>query len=63
MDSQQKAEKMERYLLKNQFPMECQELPLESLSQEELIVVNKCMSYQELNDDEFTLLKATINSS
>ena len=60
MDAQEKAAKMERHLLKTQFPMECQELPLEALSQEELIVVNKCMSYQELTDDEFTLLKATL---
>ena len=60
MDAQEKAAKMERHLLKTQFPMECQELPLEALNQEELIVVNKCMSYQELTDDEFTLLKATL---
>ena len=60
MNSQEKAEKMERHLLKTQFPMECQELPLEALSQEELVVVNKCMCYQELTDDEFTLLKATL---
>ena len=60
MDAQEKAARMERHLLKTQFPMECQELPLEALSQEELIVVNKCMGHQELTDDEFTLLKATL---
>ena len=51
---------MKSELLKTQFPLECEELPLESLNQEELIVVNKCMARQELNDEEFTLLKTNI---
>ena len=56
----EKAAKMEKHLLKTQFPKECQELPFDDLTQDELIVVNKCMGHQELTDDEFTLLKATL---
>ena len=48
MNSQEKAEKMERHLLKTQFPMECQELPLEALSQEELIV-----AFNNVNSSSF----------
>lgn len=60
MNPDEKAAKMEKHLLKTQFPLECQELPLESLNQEELLVVNKCMAHQDLTDDEFTLLKKTL---
>ena len=60
MNPNEKAAKLERHLLKTQFPLECQELPFNALTQDELIVVNKCMSQQDLTDDEFTLLKATL---
>jgi len=60
MVQDEKAARMEKYLLKTQFPEECQELPFDDLTQDELIVVNKCMGHQELTDDEFTLLKATL---
>ena len=60
MNPDEKAAKMEQHLLKTQFPLECQELPLETLTQEERIVVIKCMDHMELTDDEFTLLKATL---
>lgn len=60
MNTDEKAAKMEKYLLKTQFPLECEELPLEALTQEERIVVFKCMDHMELTDDEFTLLKKTL---
>ena len=56
----EKAAKLERHLLKTRFPRECKELPFDALSQEELVVVNKCISYQDLTDDEFSLLKRTL---
>lgn len=59
MDSE-KAARMEQHLLKTQFPLECQDLPFDVLSSEELIVVNKCMAQQDLTNEEFTLLKATL---
>ena len=60
MNPDEKAAKMEKHLLKTQYPLECEELPLEALTQEERIVVFKCMDYVELTDDEFTLLKKTL---
>jgi len=51
---------MEKHLLKTQFPMECEELPFDELTDEEQSVVTKCINHEELNDDEFTLLKATL---
>lgn len=60
MNQDENAVMIENELLKTQFPLECEELPLESLNQEELIVVNKCMARQELSDEEFTLLKQTL---
>lgn len=60
MDAQQKAEKMERHLLKTQFPMECEELPFDDLTPEEQIVVIKCKNHDDLTDNEFSLLKKTL---
>ena len=60
MNQDEKAAKMEKHLLETKFPMECNELPFDALSQEELLVVNKCMAHQDLTDEEFTLLKATL---
>lgn len=60
MDSQEKAQKMEKYLLETQFPMECEEIPLDSLTNEEQMVVIKCKNHDNLTDEEFTLLKKTL---
>ena len=54
------TDEMERQLLKTTFPLECESLPLEKLSSDEQDVVNKCMNYEELNEDEFKLLKKTL---
>lgn len=60
MNPDEKAEMVEKELLKTQFPLECEELPLEELTSEEREVVIKCMDHMDLTDDEFTLLKATL---
>ena len=60
MNSQEQSEKMEEYLLKTRFPLECEEIPLDSLTAEEQIVVIKCKDLQELTTDEFTLLKKVL---
>lgn len=60
MNQDEKAAMVEEELLKTQFPLECEELPLEELTPEERKVVIKCMDRMELSDDEFTLLKATL---
>lgn len=60
MNQDEKATMVEQELLKTQFPLECEELPLEELTPEERKVVIKCMDRMELTDDEFTLLKATL---
>ena len=54
------TERMERHLLKTRFPLECESIPLEALTDEEQIVVSKCMNHEHITDDEFTLLKATL---
>ena len=60
MNPDENAAMIEKELLKTQFPLECEELPLEELTPEERKVVIKCMDHMELTDDEFTLLKATL---
>ncbi len=60
MNKDEKAAKLEKHLLKTQFPKECEELPFESLTDDEKSVVSKCMDQEELTDDEFTLLKKTL---
>ena len=60
MNPDEKAAKMEKHLLKTQFPMECEEIPFEELNEEEQSVVTKCINHEELTDEEFTLLKATL---
>lgn len=60
MNQSEKAAKMERKLLETQFPLECEDIPLESLNPEEQIVVIKCMQHAELSDEEFSLLKKTL---
>lgn len=60
MNSDKKAAKMEKHLLKTKFPLECEEIPQEDLNEEEKIVVNKCLNHENLTDEEFTLLKQTL---
>lgn len=60
MNREEQAEKMEKYLLETQYPLECEDIPIEDLNDEEKTVVDKCMNHEELTDDEFTLLKATL---
>lgn len=60
MNREEQAEKMEKYLLETQYPLECEDIPKEDLNDEEKTVVDKCMNHEELTDDEFTLLKATL---
>jgi len=60
MNKDAKAAMVEQELLKVQFPLECEEIPLESLTPEERKVVIKCMDRMDLTDEEFTLLKATL---
>ena len=60
MAKDKKAEKMEKHLLKTQFPKECEELPFDKLDAEEQEVVTKCINHEELSDDEFSLLKMTL---
>lgn len=56
----EKAAKMEKHLLKTTFPLECEELPFEELTEEEQIVVTKCMQHEEFSEKEFALLKKTL---
>lgn len=60
MNTDKKAAKMEKHLLKTKFPLECEEIPQEDLNEEEKEVVNKCINHEDLTDEEFTLLKATL---
>jgi len=60
MNKDARAAMVEQELLKVQFPLECEEIPLESLTPEERKVVIKCMDRMDLTDEEFTLLKATL---
>lgn len=60
MNEDAKAAMVEQELLKTQFPLECEEIPLESLNPTERKVVIKCMDRMDLTDEEFTLLKATL---
>jgi len=60
MGKDEKAAKLEKKLLKTKFPLECQQLPMEHLTDEEKTVVNKCINKEDLTDQEFTLLKATL---
>ena len=60
MNGDAKAAMVEQELLKTQFPLECEEIPLESLNPTERKVVIKCMDRMDLTDEEFTLLKATL---
>lgn len=60
MDSKEKAKQMEKHLLKTKFPLECQELPLEKLTAKEKEVVTKCINHDNITDDEFKLLKKTL---
>jgi hypothetical protein len=54
------TKKVEKQLLKTQFPKECEQIPLDALEEEEKNVVNKCLNHEEFNDEEFKLLKKTL---
>jgi len=54
------TEKVEKQLLKTKFPKECEQIPLETLDEEEQKVVKKCLNHEEFTDEEFKLLKATL---
>ena len=54
------AERMEQHLLETQFPLEAEEIPLEALNPEEQVVVLKCRNHDTLTDEEFSLLKKTL---
>ena len=56
------AKQMEKHLLETRFPLECKEIPLEALNRNEQIVVIKCMEGEDLTDEEFTLLKKTLQN-
>lgn len=60
MNKDEKAAKLERHLLKTQFPMECEEIPFDDLTIKEQKVVTKCINHDDLTDKEFTLLKETL---
>ena len=60
MNKDEKAARMERHLLKTQFPMECEDIPFDDLNHEEQKVVSKCINHDDLTDDEFSLLKKTL---
>ena len=60
MNPDENAAMIERELLETTFPLECEELPLDELTDEEKVVVTKCMDHEELTDEEFTLLKKTL---
>ena len=60
MNKDKKAAKLERHLLKTQFPMECEELPFDDLNKDEQKVVTKCINHDDLTDKEFKLLKQTL---
>lgn len=60
MNPDKNAAMVEKELLETQYPLECEEIPLDSLNPEERKVVIKCMDRMELTDEEFTLLKATL---
>ena len=51
---------LEKQLLKTTFPLECESIPLEALTEEEQDVVQKCINHEDLTDDEFTLLKRVL---
>jgi hypothetical protein len=55
-----KAAIVERHLLETQFPLECEDLPFDDLQTDEQIVVLKCKNHDNLTDEEFALLKKTL---
>ena len=60
MNKDEKIEKMEQHLLRTEFPIECKELPYDYLDDDEKLVVDKCIQHDDLSDDEFRLLKKTL---
>lgn len=56
-----KAKEAEKQLLKTTFPYECEQLPLSELTQFEQEIVNKCIHYEDLTDEEFITLKKILD--
>lgn len=56
-----KARKAEKQLLKTTFPYECEQLPISELKPSEQEIVNKCIHFEELTDEEFTTLKRILD--
>ena len=54
------ASEIEHELLKTRYPLECESLPLEALDSEEQRVVTKCLNGEDFNDQDFKLLKKTL---
>lgn len=53
----QETIELEKQLLKTQWPLECEALPMEDLSHEDQEIVQKCINQEKLNDTEFARLK------
>lgn len=56
-----KAREAEKQLLKTTFPYECEQLPISELKPSEQEIVNKCIHFEELTDEEFTTLKRILD--
>lgn len=54
------VEALEKQLLKTTFPLECESIPLEALSEKEQKIVQKCINHEDINDNEFTILKKVL---
>lgn len=54
------ASQIEKELLKTRYPLECESIPMESLNEEEQRVVQACINGDDFNDDDFNLLKQTL---
>lgn len=54
------ASEIEKELLKTRYPLECESLPMQALDSEEQRVVQKCIDGGKFNDQDFKLLKKTL---
>lgn len=51
---------IDKHLLKTQYLTECKQLPLDILEDNEVILVEKCLNQEELNDEELQELKEVL---
>lgn len=51
---------IDKHLLKTQYLTECKQLPLDILEEDEVILVEKCLNQEELNDEELQELKEVL---